>query len=132
MNIGRRIYYDKPTGNVLVDTGERSGHVCETTVDQDIAAYTALLERVRDTFDVIELPYGQHAQDFRECIGYRVNPQTAELEFAYPDPDNPEELPTFEPPLTAQIIELRGDNAGLKQRLEAAEDAILALLFPPM
>ena len=34
MQIGRRIYYDKTTGNVILDTGEREGHVVPTTVEQ--------------------------------------------------------------------------------------------------
>jgi hypothetical protein len=32
--IGRTLYYDKTTGNVLCDTGEREGGVIETTDTQ--------------------------------------------------------------------------------------------------
>jgi hypothetical protein len=70
--IGRKIYYDKATGNVILDTGEKMGAVVETTVDQDFETYQALKERVRDTVDVIQLEYGQYAEDFAQCNGYRV------------------------------------------------------------
>ena len=104
--IGRKIYYDKATGNVLVDTGEMMGAVVETTVDQDFETYQALKERVRDTVGVIQLEYGQYAQDFAQCNGYRVNPETLELEFSYPDPNvtEPQE-PVYQKPLTEQLKE---------------------------
>lgn len=34
MQIARRIYYDKSSGNIIVDTGERSGAVVETTIER--------------------------------------------------------------------------------------------------
>jgi hypothetical protein len=112
--IGRKIYYDKATGNVIVDTGEMMGAVVETTVDKDFETYQALKERVRDTVGVIQLEYGQYAADFAQCNGYRVNPETLELEFSYPDPNqNPSivpQEPLFQKPLTEQIEELRQEN----------------------
>jgi hypothetical protein len=109
--IGRKIYYDKATGNVIVDTGEKTGAVIETTVDQDFETYQALKERVRDTVGVIQLEFGAYAQDFAQCNGYRVNPETLELEFSYPDPNatDPQE-PVYQKPLTEQIEELRQEN----------------------
>lgn len=106
MEIGRKIYYDLITGNVIVDTGERRGSVIETTIDQDIKAYKSLSERNRDTFDVIELPYGAYKQDFLESTSYRVNTETKELEFSNHNIDNPEEEPIFDKPLSEQILEL--------------------------
>ncbi|MDE3837946.1 hypothetical protein C0966_00805 [Bacillus methanolicus] len=111
--IGRKIYYDKSTGNVILDTGEMIGAVVETTIEQDFETYEALKERVRDTVGVIQLEYGQYAADFAQCNGYRVNPQTLELEFSYPDPNQPTQEPVFVKPLTEQIAEVRSeiDNA---------------------
>lgn len=71
--IGRRIYFDLATGNVIHDTGERQGSVVATTVEQDIVTFTALSERNRDTFDVIELAFGEYAEEFATASGYRVN-----------------------------------------------------------
>ena len=104
--IGRKIYYDKTTGNVIVDTGEMMGAVVETTIDQDFETYQALNERVRDTVGVIQLEYGQYAQDFAQCNGYRVNPETLELEFSYPDPNETEQQEqVYQKPLTEQLKE---------------------------
>ena len=117
--IGRKIYYDKATGNVILDTGEMMGAVVETTVDQDIATFTALSERNRDTFDVLQLEYGQYAQDFAECNGYRVNPETKQLEFSYPDPNatEPQEA-VYQKPLTEQLKETQQAVAELTLLLE--------------
>jgi hypothetical protein len=93
--IGRRIFYEIATGNVIVDTGEKKGFVQETTIEQDILSRTLLSERNRDTFDVIELPFGKYNQDFFECNGYRVNPATKELEFNYDPAFNLEQYKSF-------------------------------------
>jgi hypothetical protein len=109
--IGRKIYYDKQTGNVLVDTGEHEGFFTPSTVDQDFETYQVLKERVRDTVGVIQLEFGQYAQDFAECNGYRVNPETLELEFSYPDTNNPTQEQVFQMPLTEQVRELEQELA---------------------
>lgn len=113
MNIGHRIYYDKTTGDVIHDTGERSGAVFATTVNQDVSTFKALSERVRTTFDVVELPYGQNKEDFARSNGYRVNPSTRAIEFSYPDPNTPTKPPVFIQPLTEQITELKNSQADL-------------------
>ena len=122
MKIGRKIFYDISNGNVIIDTGERNGSVTTTTIENDIKSYASLSERNRNTFDVLELPYGAHAQDFAECNGYRVNLDTAELEFSYPVPGDPEAPQVFGPPLTEQIEELRAENNLLKARNQAISE----------
>lgn len=122
MNIGMKIYYELATGNVILNTGERSGDVVTTTCEQDFAAYQVLNERVPETIGVIKLEYRQHSEDFMHATGYRVNLETEELEFSF-EPINPEQHtePVYQKPLTEQI-------ATLQQRTEANEAAILALL----
>jgi hypothetical protein len=106
--VGRKIYYDKTTGNVILDTGEKMGFVQETTIDQDFEMYAALKERVRDTVGVIQLEFGQYAADFAQCNGYRVNPETLELEFSYPDPNKPEpQEPVYRKPLSEELEETK-------------------------
>lgn len=101
--IGRRIYYENITGNVIFDTGERQGTVMPTTVERDIEVFVDLSERNRDTFDYIELEFGVYAQDFAECNGYRVNTETKTLEFSYPDPNEPEVEQSYQLPLSEQV-----------------------------
>lgn len=106
VRFGRRIYFDL-SGNVLVVKGESQGFVNNTTIEQDIEIYKVLSERNPETFDVIELEYGQYAQDFTESNGYRVNPETLELEFSYPDPNEPEAPQEFRKPLSEEVEELK-------------------------
>ncbi|MFD3260831.1 hypothetical protein ACE3MQ_19745 [Paenibacillus lentus] len=137
MEIGRKIYFDKLGGSVLVDTGERSGYVHETTQDDDFAAYTALAERVPETVGMIQLEYGQYSQDFSECDGFRVNPSTYELEFSYPDPNGEElEEPLYQLPLSEQVKSLESDmgnllleNAADKATIATLEDTVGNLLL---
>lgn len=125
MKIGRRIYFDKATGNVILDTGERQGNVVPTTIEHDIATYKILSEINRETFDHIELEYGQYAQDFAECNGYRVNIEKLTelsedekykaIEFSYPDPDSSkdEQEIVYRKPLSEEIEDLKQSIAEL-------------------
>lgn len=81
MNGVRRIFFDN-LGNVIQEIG-RNGDFILPTIEQDIASYVALSERVRDSFDVLELPFGAYANEFSTATGYRVNPTTKDLEFNY-------------------------------------------------
>jgi hypothetical protein len=111
--IGRKVFYELTTGNIIIDTGERQGSVIATSIQQDIATFTALSERNRDTFDVMELPFGAYQQDFAECNGYRVNVETGELEFSYPDPNVPDAEPVFVKPLSEEVKGIQSENAEL-------------------
>ncbi|MEK5038967.1 hypothetical protein [Sporosarcina sp. FSL K6-3457] len=122
MQIGRRIYYDLTTGNVIIDTRERQGAVVPTTVVQDRYIYKSLSERSTDSYDVVELPYGFLSQDFAECDGYRVNPETKKLEFSYPDPNEPEAPPIYEAPLSEKVASLEQENQLLKAQNNALSD----------
>lgn len=106
MSRGKKIYYDKSTGDRILELSE-SVYLVSTTIDQDIASFTVLSERNRDTFDVLELPYGAYAQDFAECNGYRVNTETKTLEFSYPDTNEPDVEQPYQAPLSEQINTLK-------------------------
>ncbi|SLJ98092.1 MULTISPECIES: hypothetical protein [unclassified Paenibacillus] len=126
MNIGRRIYYDKSTGEVLLNTGERSGNVVETTIDQDFSTYTALLDRSRDSVGVIQLEYGEYSSDFTEGgIVSRINLETLKPLFTYPDPSQPEVPTDPQKPLSEEIKEV-------KERQDIMQDALDALLMGGM
>lgn len=107
MKIGMRIYFDSVNGDVLATVSERSGKVKPTSVEYEVSVFKTLSERNRETFDYIELEYGQYAQDFAESTGYRVNPETKELEFSYPDPNEPEAPPVYQKPLSEEVKALK-------------------------
>lgn len=132
MQIGRRIYYDKQTGNVILDTGERQGAVVPTTVEQDFATYAALAARVPETVGVLELEFGQYAADFAACKGYRVDlsGETPTLVFSYPDPSDPEAPPVYQRPLSEQIEELRAENLTALEAIAELYEMFLAAQAP--
>lgn len=76
MEIGRKIYYNSTTGEILADTGERQGNVIETTLAQDLVNYPQL-QGV--TIDFIQLAYGERAEEFANMTSYSVNPTTKQL-----------------------------------------------------
>lgn len=104
MEIGKRIFFDKVTGEVILEIQPQNGIIA--SVERNIEQFKVLSERNRDTFDVLDLPYGAYAEDFAQCNGYRVNPETLELEFSYPDPNatEPQES-VYQKPLTEQLKE---------------------------
>jgi len=114
----RRIFYDLTTGDKIHEIG-RQGNFILPSIDQDIATFTTLSERNRETFDVIELPYGFYNADFSTCSGYRVNPATKELEFSYPDPNEPEVEQPHRAPLSVEVEELKKENNILKAQNQA-------------
>lgn len=123
----RRIYYDVSNGNKLAEV-VFFGYVKPSTIEQDITVHKALSERNRGTFDVIELEYSQYSQDFAECDGYRINPQTKEIEFSYPDPNQPEQPPVYRQALTEQIAEVKASNLALAETV----DNILTDVIPTL
>lgn len=104
MQIGRKIYFEKATGNVILDTGERQGAVVETTTEQDFAMYRALQNYVPEQVGVAQLEYGQDAQKFG-VYEYRIDPATGKLAWGtLIDPNTPAQQPTIEQRL-AEVME---------------------------
>lgn len=127
MNIGKMIFYDRITGERIVDTGEWSNVNIKKTVDQQIVTYKELSERNRDTFDVLELDFGVYTQDFRECNGYRVNVETKTLEFRYPNPNEPDVEQPYQAPLSEKVAQLEVAQAETNATLlEFIESSLLA------
>jgi hypothetical protein len=72
IQIGRKIYFDKLTGNVLTDTGERMGNVRTTTLDGDFAAFSQLQSKDPSTVGVIQLGYGERVDEFMNMGSMKV------------------------------------------------------------
>lgn len=99
MNIGKRVYYDNTNGEVILNTGERSGSVVPTTAEDDIRVYKVLSERNSDTFGFLEFEYGEH--DEQESIGGYISSidlETKKAIFAYPTLDEKTPVKTTENP----------------------------------
>lgn len=126
MNIGAKIYYDKSTGSVIVNTGERSGDVIETTKEQDFVSYIQLTERNPDSVGMVHLDYGSYAADQQAGgIITRIDLNTLTPMFTYPDPKQPEDPIDPQKPLSEEIKEV-------KERQDIMQDALDALLMGGM
>ena len=87
---GRKIYFNKSDGHFILDTGETNNPLAiKTTIEEDINRWKELSELNRDTFDVLELPYGAYALDFAEGRLIGVNAETKVPIFEYPNPSEP-------------------------------------------
>lgn len=79
MQIGRRIYYDLSTGNVVQDLGERQGSVYVTTVEEDFNTFPSLIGLPIESVGIIELTYGERYNEFLNMGSYHVDPATETL-----------------------------------------------------
>lgn len=76
LQIGRKIYYEKMSGNVLVDTGERFGDVFETTKELEFSVYPQLMGKDPTTIDFIQLAYGERYAEFLNMGSLHIDPVT--------------------------------------------------------
>ena len=117
--IGKRIYYLKENGEIVVDTGESEGWVFEHDKNFDFSVYTELKKYNKEQIDFIDLKWGEFKTEFSECTSYRVNVDTKTLEFDYtPIPPSPE-VPVA-PSLHERVEAL--------ERINKEQDALLAEL----
>ena len=124
--IGRKIYYELATGDVILIVPEKHGqNAINTTKEQDFQMYDVLTARNPDTVGVIQLEYGQYSAEFQSARSVHVNPETQELQFEYPE---------YHPPLTVQVETLKAENQALraeseqlKQKANELETALLEM-----
>lgn len=114
MLIGRKIYYEISTGDVVLITPEKFNGI-QTTKEQDFAMYEALSIRTPELVDVVELEYGQYSSDFQTCSDVRVDVETGSLLFNYP---------VFEQPLSVLVDTLRAENTDLRTRNETLNQQV--------
>ncbi|NLD18376.1 MAG: hypothetical protein GX666_12475 [Tissierellia bacterium] len=117
MQIGRKIYYEKLTGDVILITPEKFSGIA-TTKEQDFAMYEVLSIYNPESVDVIELEYGQYSSDFQTANSVRVDVQTGNLLFNYP---------VFEQPLSVKVNNLEAENTELKAQNEALQQQVADL-----
>lgn len=122
MQIGRKIYYEKLTGNVILEIGERMGGVVETTTEQDFAMYAALQEYVSEAVGCIQLTYGQYSDKFGVYY-YSINKDTGVIVWGNKtNPDAPSPKPTLE----QQLAELKQQNLTIMDAMATLyEDTVL-------
>lgn len=95
IEVGRKIYYDKITGEVIVVTGEFRGSndlVSETTIEQDFEIYKDLSNRTVESVGCIKLEYGEFRDELAKSKSCFVNLETMKLEFIYDDKETEEQV----------------------------------------
>lgn len=102
----RRLYFDKQTGNVILNYSFNSGSYAIPTIEQDFASYIDLNNKNIETVGYKDFHNGEYEQDFMQCNGCRVNPETLQMEFSYPDPNEPTQETIYQKPFSEKIKEL--------------------------
>lgn len=115
MKIGRKIYYDKSTGNVIVDTGEMQGSVKETTIEQDFEAYQALQGRNQSSIGVLKFKFGEYAEEFARATGLSVDVDSKIVLFDFTPTEPIKQEPNMQERINAQLLK---DNAEFKLEIE--------------
>lgn len=111
LEIGRKVFYLISNGNIILITDQSKGLVKDSSIAEIIKEYKELAERTPESFDFIELRYGEYDEDFSIADGYRVNPETKELEFSYPDPNEPEVEQPYQAPLSVEVKNLKNKQS---------------------
>ncbi|PAE21956.1 hypothetical protein [Robertmurraya siralis] len=114
-----KIYYDKVTGEVLFD--QAYNYVPVLNFDNDYANLTSLKQRTKESIALLVLRDGEYAQSFQEGTLIKVDPETQELTFEYPNPENPEEPIIPNKPFEEQLAETIAYSVELDFRLTKLE-----------
>lgn len=123
MKIGRKLYYDKTTGQAILLTAEQNSPWAEeSTKEQDFARYRELMGRNPESVDVLQLEYGQYRGDFEKATNYRVNIETKAVEFELPEAFQSHEA-TIQELRTAKAA-LEAENAELEKKLKRVEEEL--------
>lgn len=117
MSVGRKIYYELTTGDVVLTTLEKLNGT-NTTKEQDFAMYDALQAYNPEAIGIMQLDYGEYASDFLTANSWRVDLETGNLLFNYP---------VFEQPLSVKVGQLETENNNLKQESLSIKLAIAEL-----
>lgn len=108
---GKRIYYDKLTGNVIKITNDMMGEgIQQLTPAQEVEIHTALYERIPTSFSFIQLEYGEYAHEFMDGTPTHYNANTEELTWTWHNPQAVEERKTLE----QEIAELKFEKDQMK------------------
>ncbi|MBE9913366.1 hypothetical protein G8C92_04820 [Paenibacillus donghaensis] len=127
--LGRRFFWVKTTGNIVAQRGEMSAGI-ESTKEEDFAVYQQLQGLDPDAIEMTTFEPGQYAEDFAKAKGWYFDPETKQIQFLYPDPDDPNNpVPVPQPPLTEQLAEAKRENESLKSRVSDVEMTLTEILF---
>ncbi|MNW39612.1 hypothetical protein D3C74_167040 [compost metagenome] len=134
--LGRRFFWVKSTGNIVAQRNEMSEGI-ESTKEEDFAVYVELRQYDPEAIEMTTFEHGQYVEDFVQATSWRFDPETGEIVFSYPDPNDPEpQEPAYRKPLSVQVQALESDlgnllleNAADKATMATLEDTVGNLLL---
>lgn len=97
--IGKRIFFLKNNGTVILEVGEMEGWVIEPEKDFDKALeeaykyYAELSKYNKEVVDFIDLEFGEFKTEFAEMTSYKIDVATRKPVFEYGEKPNPPEIP---------------------------------------
>lgn len=97
--VGKRIFFLKENGTVILEVGEMEGWVIEPEKDFDKALeeaykyYAELSKYNKEVIDFIDLEYGEYKTEFAECTSFKIDVATKRPIFEYGEKPNPPEVP---------------------------------------
>lgn len=121
--IGSKIYYLISNGNVILDTGDMTGCVLETSFDEDYTNYSDLSKYTKDSIGCIQLEYGELGKLLEEhkanSFKVDVSSRPHKLVFEWTDYATGEPAP---PPKTMEeLIKEESDKVRLEYATAIAE-----------
>ena len=81
MEVGRKIYYNKVTGDIIWDKGEMQDGVRETTFEEDKEYFP--LDILEEEIDFIQLQFGELRQEFKTYKSCKVDVTSKTMIFEF-------------------------------------------------
>lgn len=128
--LGRRFFWVKSTGNIVAQRYEMAAGI-ESTKEEDFEAYIELKSYDPEAIEMTTFEPGRYKEEFAKAKSWLFDPETEQIRFIYPDPNNPETPMEPQQPLTEQVANLKqkntlleAQNAALSERADFIEDVI--------
>ena len=132
--VGKRIFFLKDTGVVILKIDEMEGWVNEPEKEFDKALeeaykyYAELKKYNKEQVDFIDLKWGEYKTEFAECTSFKIDVATRKPVFEYGEKPNPPEVP-IKPSLHERVGDL---ELGAEATQEALDMLLLANMGEPV
>ena len=125
MGLGRKIYFNNVTGEVILITSQIDKYYKETSFEEDYNFYMQFRNYDKDVIDCIKLEYGEHDNEFSSKVCSKVDLSTKELIFE-DNPQSEDGINRFDM-LENKISILEEENQLLKKELTQIQTSIASL-----
>ena len=105
--IGTKIYYEKNTGNKILELGDMQGYVVDSTTEQDFENYAELKKYDKEAVGKIQLEYGEFGKlmEQHKANSYKVDITGEEPKLVFSWIDYSTGEPTERPKSEVEILQ---------------------------